>query len=202
MLIWGWRARRKTLSEGMFHCPNCGGDRHYAHKQARTWFTLFFIPLIPLKVLGEFVECQTCQQGYDVRILARPTSAALGEQLTAATREAAVRLLRIDASPAARAAAIAAVSQVSDTPWNDVALDADLRQVDGAHLPARLHQLGEVMNEHGKERFLSSVTAIAAGGGALDGASRQVLGEMANDLGMTPAHARGVIDQALETRRT
>ena len=128
MLIWGWRSRMKTLAEGMFHCPNCGGDRHYAHKEARNWFTLFFIPLIPLKVLGELVECQTCKQGYDVRILARPTSAALGQQLTAATREAAVRLLRIDASPAARAAAVVAISQVSDTPWNEASLDADLHR--------------------------------------------------------------------------
>jgi hypothetical protein len=27
----------------------------YRRKEARRWFTLFFIPLIPLKVLGEFV---------------------------------------------------------------------------------------------------------------------------------------------------
>src|ERR1700738_4957036 len=57
-LIWGWRSRSKVLSQGTFFCPHCGGDRQYAHKQARRWFTLFFLPVIPLKVLGEFVECQ------------------------------------------------------------------------------------------------------------------------------------------------
>lgn len=198
MLIWGWRTRFKTLAEGMFHCPGCGGDRPFARKQARTWFTLFFVPLIPLKVLGEHVECQTCKQSYDERVLSLPTTAALGEQLTAATRDAAVWLLRIDGSASARSAAVAALSRVSATAWTEAALDADVRHLDTAHLPARLRQLGDVMNEHGKELFLASVTAIAAAGGVLGDAGRQALGAIAADLGMTPAHARGVIDQAMD----
>lgn len=51
------------------------------------------------------------------------------------------------------------------------------------HLPDRLRQLGEVMNEHGKEGFLASLVAITA------------------NLAMTPAHARGVIDQVLDPTR-
>jgi hypothetical protein len=181
----------------VFHCPACGGDRHYAHKQARNWFTLFFLPVIPLKVLGEFVECQTCKQGYDERILRLPTSAALTEQLVAATREAAVPLLRVD-TPSGRTAAIVALSRVSDMAWSEDALSADVVGLDVAPLPDRLRQLGEVMNEHGKEGFLASVATIAAGGGVLGEPSRQALDVIAADLGMTPAHARGVIDQALD----
>jgi hypothetical protein len=199
LLIWGWRTRFKNLAEGVFHCPSCGGDRHYAHRQARNWFTLFFLPIIPLKVLGEFVECQICKQGYDERILRLPTSAAIAEQLVAATREAAVRLLRVDDTPSVRTAAIVALSQVSDIAWSEDALAADVVGLDVTPLPDRLRQLGEVMNEHGKERFLASVAAIAAGGGVLGGPSREALQAIAADLGMTPAHARGVIDQALDS---
>jgi hypothetical protein len=198
LLIWGWRTRFKVLAEGVFHCPACGGDRHYAHKQARNWFTLFFLPVIPLKVRGEFVECQTCKQGYDERILRLPTSASLTEQLVAATREAAVRLLRVDDTPSGRTAAVVALSQVSAQPWTEGALAADVVGLDVSPLPDRLRQLGEVMNEHGKERFLASVTAIAAGGGVLAEPCRHALTDIAVDLGMTPAHARGVIDQALD----
>jgi hypothetical protein len=198
LLIWGWRTRFKVLAGGMFHCPSCGGDRHYAHKQARNWFTLFFVPLIPLKVLGEFVECQTCKQGYDERILRLPTSATLTEQLVAATREAAVCLLRVDDTPSGRTAAIAALSRVSGMPWSEEALAADVAGLDVAALPGRLRQLGEVMNEHGKEVFVASTAAIAAGGGVIAGPSRQVLEAVAADLGMSPAHTRGVIDQVLD----
>lgn len=199
MLIWGWKTRAKKLAEGEFHCPHCGADRLYHHKQARRWFTLFFIPLIPLKVLGEFVECQTCKNGYDTAVLGLPTSAALTEQMVAATREAVARLLRVDASGSSRPRALAILSQVSGQQWDDGALDADLANIDVQHLPGRLAQLGSVMNEHGKERFLAAAAAVAAGGGIISSDARMALDEMAQALGMTPAHARGVIDQATET---
>lgn len=198
LLIWGWRTRFKQLAEGVFHCPACGGDRQYAHKQARSWFTLFFLPLIPLKVLGEFIECQTCERRYDDGILRLPTSAALSEQLVAATREAAARLLRVDDTPSGRTAAIVALSRVSGMEWSDEALMADVVGLDVAPLSDRLRQLGEVMNEHGKEGFLASVATIATGGGVLGAPSRQVLDGIAADLGMTAAHARGVIDEVLD----
>jgi hypothetical protein len=201
LLIWGWRTRFRTLADGLFHCPSCGADRHFARKQARRWFTVFFLPIIPLKVLGEFVECQTCKKGYDEHILRLPTSAALTEHLVGATREAAVQLLRVDDTPTGRAAAIRALSQVSGMPWSEEALAADLATLDLTHLPQRLRQLGEVMNEHGKEGFLASLASIAAGGGVLAAPSRQTLDAIAADLGMTPAHARGVIDQVLDPTR-
>ncbi|HEY7072072.1 MAG TPA: hypothetical protein VH479_18235 [Acidimicrobiales bacterium] len=201
LLIWGWRTRFKIVANGLFHCPSCGADRHFARKQARRWFTVFFLPLIPLKVLGEFVECQTCKKGYDERILQMPTSAALTEHLVAATREGVVQLLRVDDSPSGRAAALIALSQVSGVAWSDEILASDLVSLDVTHLPHRLRQLGEVMNEHGKEGFLASLANIAAGGGVIAAPSRQTLDAMAADLGMTPAHARGVIDQVLDPTR-
>lgn len=198
LLIWGWRARSKKLGEGTFHCPTCGADRQYTHQQARRWFTLFWLPLIPLKVLGEYIECATCKSTFTTEILNLPTSAALNEQLLAATREAVVQLLRIDGSATAREAGILALSEVGGEPWSEAHLDADLQNVDPTQLPPRLRLLADVLNEHGKERFLATAASIAAGGGAITDASRAALGAMANELSMTPAHARGVIEQALE----
>ena len=157
LLIWGVRVRSKTLSETNFHCPSCGGDRRCSHKQARRWFTLFFIPLIPLKVLGEFVECQTCKKGFDTGILALPTSAALTEQMLGAMREAVVQLLRIDGSATAREAACRALSEMAGRLWSEEELDADLQHLDVAPLPARLHQLAEVMND---DVFVRSVDFV------------------------------------------
>ena len=39
---------------------------------------------------------------------------------------------------------------------------------------------------------------MVAGGGVISDGGRQTLTAMAADLGMTPAHARGVIDQVLD----
>ena len=87
ILIWGWKSRLKTLAHGSFHCPHCQADRAYDHRQARRWFTFFWIPLIPLKVLGTFIECTTCKSGYDERVLTLPTNASLADNLSIALRE-------------------------------------------------------------------------------------------------------------------
>lgn len=199
MLIWGWRTRSKTLAQGEFYCPSCGVDRHYHHKQARRWFTLFFIPLIPLKVLGEYVECQTCQQGYEMSVLGLPTSAALSEQMTSAAREAIAQLLRIDGGGSSHHRALAVLREISGQAWDDAMLEADIAGIGTDQLPVRLGQLGTVMNEHGKERFLGSLAAVGAGGGVITADTRSALDGIAAQLGMTQAHARGVIDQAVES---
>ena len=66
--ILGLKTRLSTIDTGMFRCPNEGGDRAYRHVRARRWFTLFFLPVIPLGTQGEWVRCQGCgtQYGPDV----------------------------------------------------------------------------------------------------------------------------------------
>ena len=111
MLIFGLAVFFRTLSEGEFHCPNCGGDRRYRHRAARRWFTLFFLPVIPLNQLGEIVECGTCNSRYDLRVLRTPTAQQMAAALPAAMRAAAVAVLQV-ADPAdetARGRAIEAV---------------------------------------------------------------------------------------------
>ena len=81
LLIFGFRTRLRTVLEGVFHCPRCQQDRPFARKQARRWFTLFFLPVIPLKVAGEFIECQTCQGRFTEAVLDAPTTPVLAESM-------------------------------------------------------------------------------------------------------------------------
>ena len=69
MIIWGTRGRQIELSSGQFHCPKCDMTRLYKRKRVAQYFTLFFIPLFQIKNLGEFVECQSCQQSYKPEVL-------------------------------------------------------------------------------------------------------------------------------------
>jgi hypothetical protein len=201
MIIWGWRVRFKTLFRGVFFCPQCGGDRGYRRQKGRRWFTLFFIPLIPLDHVGdEFVECDTCKHGYKPSVLEMPTTAALSENLVAATREAVVWLLR-DAGtggPAAAAAALAVLSATANRPWTQPELQADIARLDLGGLTARLGTLSGTLNGHGKEAFLSGCARVAAADGVLDDGERRTLEHLAASLGMSPAHARGVIAQTAE----
>lgn len=79
MIIFGTRVRHTTLSSGQFYCPNCQATRNYELRRARNYFALYFIPIIPLKTVGEYVTCQTCGTNFkpDVLKLAPPPATPL-----------------------------------------------------------------------------------------------------------------------------
>lgn len=74
-VIAGLRARNTTAGTGVFWCPNEGGDRRYHRMRSRRWFTLFFVPLIPLGQHREWVRCAACGATYDTDVLARHPAA-------------------------------------------------------------------------------------------------------------------------------
>jgi hypothetical protein len=69
MIIFGSRNRRITKSRGEFYCPHCKMTRPYKLQQIKRYFTLYFIPLIPLNTLGEAVECEGCGKLFETSVL-------------------------------------------------------------------------------------------------------------------------------------
>src|SRR4051812_26720635 len=153
LILFGWRSRASVIGHGTFLCPHCGADRSYSHKRLRRWFTLFFIPVIPLKTLGEYVECDTCKQAFKMGVLTTPTTASLQTELVAAIREAVVGLVRLGSTPAAETAAVAVLSSFDTHQWNEDDLRHDVQTLDTHHLQTRLANLATTLNEQGKERF-------------------------------------------------
>jgi transcription elongation factor Elf1 len=70
-VIFGTSTRTKELSHGEFPCPRCGQTRHYIHRAQALWFSLFFIPILILKDMGEEVVCAECGTMYDTGVLSR-----------------------------------------------------------------------------------------------------------------------------------
>lgn len=194
MLIFGLAVFFRTLSEGEFHCPNCGGDRRYRHRAARRWFTLFFLPVIPLTRLGEIVECGSCRTRFDPKVLRIPTAQQMAAALPAAMRAAAVAVLRVadPADEAARGRAIDAVRGYGATDYGEDALTEDLA-VPLEELDPMVVQAGTQLTVEAREWFLAQAVRIALADGAISDPERQMLYRVAGLLGMTPAHALGVI---------
>ena len=69
MIIFGTKARHKTVGTGIFHCPHCQRERQYNHKQGKNYFSLYFIPVFPIGDAGEFIECQSCGRSYSTEVL-------------------------------------------------------------------------------------------------------------------------------------
>jgi zinc ribbon protein len=60
MIIYGSRTIYSTSGHGGFHCPRCQMQRQFAHRAGRRWFTLYFIPIIPLWSAGAYIQCSSC----------------------------------------------------------------------------------------------------------------------------------------------
>ena len=75
LIIWGVRVFFHTAGQGAFCCPRCGADRRYRRRSGRRFFTLFFVPIIPLSKVGEHVQCATCRTRYHPEALTLPRPA-------------------------------------------------------------------------------------------------------------------------------
>jgi len=108
LIIFGLRVFYRTITQGTFHCRRCGGDRQYWLRAGRRWFTLFFIPVIPLNMVGQHVQCANCRARYLTDVLSQPTTAQMQAALPAGMRAAASAMLRSGdpASPVSRQRAI------------------------------------------------------------------------------------------------
>ena len=199
LIFFGLRVFYRTAGHGTLHCQRCGGDRGYRHKVGRRWFTLFFIPIIPINRAGQHVQCAVCGTRYRMDILSLPTSAQMQQALPAGTRAAAIAMLRAggrNSSPARRRA-IDAVKGAGLADYDEAALDADLSET-AMNLNGPLHRLTLQLAVPATEWFLAEVVRIGLADGMLSDEERQAAREIAAQLGMSPAQARGVITMTEE----
>src|SRR5262245_51514870 len=69
MIIYGWRTSESTLGQGVFDCPRCRTQQACRHVAMNRWFTLYFIPVIPLGQIGQQVECLGCFSRYSPDVM-------------------------------------------------------------------------------------------------------------------------------------
>jgi zinc-ribbon family len=194
LIIFGMRVFYRAIAQGTFHCRRCGGDRQYRHRAGRRWFTLFFIPVIPLNAVGEHVQCTTCRTRYVTDVLNQPTTAQMQAALPAGMRAAVSAMLRSGdpSSPVSRQRAIEAVIGSGVPNYDETMLNADLARPFEAIRPA-LNRVGAQLTIQAREWYLAEVIRIAMADGPLTDSERQAALAVGVDLGMTQAQVIGVI---------
>jgi hypothetical protein len=65
MIIFGFRNKLAVLAMVLLQCGRCGMPANQRVQRLRYWFTLFFVPVIPLRTTY-FMTCAYC--GSDTRI--------------------------------------------------------------------------------------------------------------------------------------
>lgn len=67
--IVGHQPMTRTVSSGLFRCPNEQTERAYSSHKVRNWLTIFSVPVLPGGVVSEYVECFCCGTTWDPRII-------------------------------------------------------------------------------------------------------------------------------------
>lgn len=194
LIMFGLRVFYRTVSQGVFYCRRCGGDRPYRQRAGRRWFTVFFFPVIPLNSVDEHVRCITCRTRYLTDVLSVPTTAQMQAALPAGMRAAAAVMLRSDEPPSsiARRRAVEAVRAAGLPGYTEAMLNGDLT-LPPAVIRLALNEVGAQLARQAREWYLADVIRIGMSDGPLAEGERQAAVAIGLDLGMTRAQAIGVI---------
>jgi hypothetical protein len=202
MIIWGWRSIKSTPSTGQFHCPHCSSQRPYRHEKFNRWFTLYFIPIIPLGSVGEQVTCSTCSKSWNMTVLANDPQKLKAAQLNRIAGDwiavmAAVAVSRNGLIPEIAQLivgdlAAAGVQSVPSTAVRDAAAGLSAPVSDEA-VVARLGSLPSDLSAGGKERFLVATLKVLQGLTHCGPAEIALMSRIAQGLGVSGAHVKGIL---------
>ena len=202
LLVFGVRQLYALVATGRFHCPVCGVDRGYRLRHPRSWFHLFWIPLVPMRQGEPFVECDVCRSRFEPGVLGVPTSERLGELLSRGVRTAAAYLITsAEASGETLARAVTVLQRSLGPTYTREVLEADLAAHRHGTDFAVLGQLAASLDVLGKEQLLRGLADLEltlANGREPDWGR---LGDVAAALGVTPAHLRGIVSEAASRSR-
>ncbi|MFN3190881.1 MAG: zinc-ribbon domain-containing protein [Aureliella sp.] len=69
MILIGTMNWPSTRGRGVFQCPECAGSQQYRLRVSRPFLTLYFIPVLPIGGLNEYVQCDECRSSFEPVVL-------------------------------------------------------------------------------------------------------------------------------------
>lgn len=206
LIIFGTRGVTTTEESGDFYCPSCDAKKKYDKKKVRRFFTLYFIPIIPLDTVGEYVECRSCACTYKPAVLTfdpEEHDKKLEAEFKAAIKRVMVLMMLADKK--IEESEIETIQLVFDKiaktklSREEVDKEVEAAKADGRPLAKYLEQLVGSLNETGKEAVVKSAFFVATADGHVSEDETRLLAELAAALEMSPTHFKSVIDSLVAT---
>ena len=169
-------------------------------KRVRRFFTLYFIPIIPLDRLGEYVECKSCKSTYNERVLEfNPKKDA--EKFEAEFSIAAKRVMfkmaladgEIDDSEIQQITQAFSNIAKRDIDPADIAAEIEAARNDTRTVADFISDVAPRLNETGKELVLRSCIAVIKADGHIDDDELVELSALIKVLDMPRAYSNGVL---------
>lgn len=202
MIIFGTTSLTRTGDKGTFHCPSCGAGTRYEQKRVRRFFTLYFIPLVPLDVLAEYIECQGCKGTYEPNVLSydpEKEAARIRTICEAAALRVMVRVMAADGRIAdEEVETIRNTYRVlckSELTPNEVAAEGATMLGSEGSIANDIVAAAPYLNNHGREVVVRAALLVAQADGELTTEESNQIVALAKALEVTPAHLSGIIDE-------
>jgi len=209
MIFFGTRGVKSTMEEGNFICPQCATDQAYKHKKVTRFFTLYFIPLIPLGKAGEFVECQNCQGTFVPRVLDYDPEAEKNEFQSVyekAMRHSMVLMMLADGEIDDNEM-ITVHKIINKFGHHDISFDelkdfVKIVEESAEPVDTYLSTITPGLNEHGKEVIIKCALSVAAADGNIDPSELKLIHDMATAMEMSSSHLKGILSELNENKPT
>jgi uncharacterized tellurite resistance protein B-like protein len=206
MLIIGSTELTFTSDAGSFHCPHCDLAREYRLRYRREFLTIYFIPLIPLRKLGEFAECSTCRQTFEPDVVKMSP-----EEIRVSKRRSTLEMIRrvlvviVAADTQVTDEELEAVRQFSEqVDLPEVTREQILHEAEAVHNadldPVQYirHVAGQ-LSEEDKDLLVLHAFLAATAAGQLSDARQEVLKELPDAVGVPEWRFRAIIAEASES---
>lgn len=202
MIIFGTRGIKSNIKTGEFHCPQCATQKSYRHRKITKFFTLYFIPLIPLGSAGEYVECNTCKGTFVPRVLDYNPQSSQNEfqsEYEKAMRFTMIKMMLADGEIDENEMLIVQ-KIINKFGHNDLTLhqlEALVEQVEKSDktLDSYLTKISGGLNEHGKEIIIKCAFSVAAADGHIDDSEIEMIHQIAKNLDMSSSHLKGILQE-------
>ncbi|HPF38335.1 MAG TPA: hypothetical protein P5081_15945 [Phycisphaerae bacterium] len=202
-IIFGFRSVTLGGDQGSFFCPQCGQQRYYLRKRIRRFFTLFFIPLIPLDVLAEYVECLSCRGTFRPEALNRNPVVKATEDFHQALMYVLIGMtahaLDFRAKRVEQIRQIYAELTAKELSHEEIKADIDAFNDDSGPYERSLRTLAPNLGDQSKEKLIRASLLVARSGEPLTEQQRVFLDSLAEKIRITPAHLRGIVSEFLES---
>ena len=201
MILFGTRGIKSTIKSGSFYCPQCESNKPYRHQKVTTFFTIYFVPLIPLKSAGEFVECNHCKGTFIPRILTSKNTK--NEEFLAIyqkTIKHAMILIMLADGVIDNNEKKVVLDIINKFGKNDLSISELEREIEiirkgNNDLNTYLKTIGSSLNEHGKEVIIKCAISVAYADGNLDKSELDLIYKMSKSMGMSSAHLKGILSE-------
>lgn len=200
LIIFGTRGVTYGSEGGQFFCPGCEGRESYRHRKVRRFFTLYFIPVIPLDLLGEYIECQRCTSTYKTSILAYdPQQAAAAEEAEFHKAVRRVLVLMMLADGVIEDAEIDAIQTIlgkledREVTRQEIEVEITVAQAQSTDIKEYCRGMAGYLNDAGREMVVKAAILVAGADGRFDDSERDALAKLASALNMSRAHFSGVL---------